>query len=194
SHLLKEIIDKGLTSYKPFKGKKERLYKNELLSQEKVEIISDILGRPYKTIRLIEHALFTNNKASTVILESHSLNYSEAFAGSGEFAVTILVNQIVNAPTASLILLDEPEVSLHPAAQFKLMSFLNKICLKNKHQIVISTHSSSIVSQLPKEAIKLFNLNSNSGKVSIVENVSPEEAFFTLGDRLSKKTIFVEDK
>ncbi|WP_141034212.1 AAA family ATPase, partial [Escherichia coli] len=145
SHLLKEIIDKGLTSYKPFKGKKERLYKNELLSQEKVEIISDILGRPYKTIRLIEHALFTNNKASTVILESHSLNYSEAFAGSGEFAVTILVNQIVNAPTASLILLDEPEVSLHPAAQFKLMSFLNKICLKNKHQIVISTHSSSIV-------------------------------------------------
>ena len=46
--------------------------------QEKVEIISDILGRPYKTIRLIEHALFTNNKASTVILESHSLNYSEA--------------------------------------------------------------------------------------------------------------------
>ncbi|EPC8190000.1 ATP-dependent nuclease [Yersinia enterocolitica] len=194
SHLLKEIINSNLTSYKPFKGKKERLYKNELLSKDKVDIISDILGRPYKTIRLIEHALFTNNKASTVILESNSLNYSEAFAGSGEFAVTLLVNQIINAPSTSLILLDEPEVSLHPAAQLKLMSFLNTICLKDKHQIVISTHSSSIVSRLPKEAIKLFTLNSNSGKVSIVENVSPEEAFFTLGDRLSKKTIFVEDK
>lgn len=194
SHILKEIIENNLTSCKPFKGKKERLYKNELLSQEKVDIISHILGRPYRTIRLLEHALFSNDKASTVILESYSLNYSEAFAGSGEFAVTLLVNQIIDAPNASLILLDEPEVSLHPAAQLRLMEFLSKICLKNKHQVVISTHSSSIVSHLPQEAIKLFTLNSNSGKVNIVENVSPEEAFFTLGDRLSKKTIFVEDK
>lgn len=127
----------------------------------------------------MEHALFTNDKASTVILESNSLNYSEAFAGSGEFAVTLLVNQIINAPNASLILLDEPEVSLHPAAQIRLMEFLNQICLKNKHQVVISTHSSSIVRDLPQESIKLFTLNSTTGKVSILENVSPEEAFFT---------------
>lgn len=194
SHILKEIIENNSTSCKPFKGKRERLYKNELLSKEKVLTISNILGRQYKSIRLLEHSLFSNDKASTVILESNSLNYSEAFAGSGEFAVTLLVNQIMNAPNASLILLDEPEVSLHPAAQLRLMSFLNTVCLKNKHQVVISTHSSSIVSNLPQEAIKLFNLNSTSGKVGIVENVSPEEAFFTLGDRLSKKTIFVEDK
>ncbi|HIA8382367.1 TPA: ATP-dependent nuclease [Klebsiella pneumoniae] len=194
SHILKDVIENNSSSCKPFKGKKERLYNNELLSKEKVEIISHILGRTYKSIRLVEHALFTNDKASTVILESNSLNYSEAFAGSGEFAVTLLVNQIINAPNASLILLDEPEVSLHPAAQIRLMEFLNQICLKNKHQVVISTHSSSIVRDLPQESIKLFTLNSTTGKVSILENVSPEEAFFTLGDRLSKKTIFVEDK
>lgn len=65
--------------------------------------------------------------------------------------------------------------------------------LKNKHQIIISTHSSNIIKNLPKDAVKLFHISENTNKVDIVSDISPEEAFFHLGDSLNKKTIFVED-
>ena len=194
SQMLKEIIENDLASFKPFKGKKEKLFKNTPLEAEKVKIISSILGRKYLSIRLIEHSLFTNDKAPTIILQSENLKYSEAFAGSGEFAVAILVDKLLNSQKSSLVLLDEPEVSLHPQAQNNLMNFLYDQALINKHQIVISTHSSSIVKDLPKEAIKLFCLNDAIGKVDILQNVSPEESFFILGDRIEKKTIIVEDR
>ncbi|HCX7616569.1 TPA: ATP-binding protein, partial [Escherichia coli] len=159
-----------------------------------VEAISKILGRKYTSIRLIEHSLFTNDKAPTIILQSENLKYSEAFAGSGEFAVSILVHKLMDSPDASLILLDEPEVSLHPSAQCQLMEFLSEQALKKKHQIVISTHSSTIVKDLPKNAIKLFCLNDKIGKVDVLQNVSPEESFFILGERIDKRTVIVEDR
>lgn len=194
SQMVKEIIDKDLDSFKPFKGKKEKIFNNIILDAEKTKKISEILGREYISIRLIEHALFTNEKSSTIILQSPSLRYSEAFAGSGEFAVAILVNKLLDARACSLVLLDEPEVSLHPSAQMRLMDFLQEQCLKKKHQIVVSTHSPSIVKNLPKEAIKLFCLNENLGKVDILQDVSPEESFYILGENPTKKTIIVEDK
>lgn len=194
SKLLREIIDNDLSTYQPHKGKKEKLFKNILLDENKLRIISSILGRNYISIRLIEHSLFTNDSAPTIILQSESYKYSEAFAGSGEFAVAILVHKLLDCPRASLVLLDEPEVSLHPTAQTNLMNFLFSESLKNKHQIIISTHSSTIVRDLPKEAIKLFCLSQKTGNVDILQDVSPEESFFILGDRLEKITIIVEDR
>lgn len=194
SQMLKDIIDNDLKKYQPHKGKKDKLFVNTLLEKSKVEAISKILGRKYTSIRLIEHSLFTNDKAPTIILQSENLKYSEAFAGSGEFAVSILVHKLMDSPDASLILLDEPEVSLHPSAQCQLMEFLSEQALKKKHQIVISTHSSTIVKDLPKNAIKLFCLNDKIGKVDVLQNVSPEESFFILGERIDKRTVIVEDR
>lgn len=194
SQMLREIIDNDLKKYRPHKGKKDKLFVNTLLGKNKVEAISKILGRKYTSIRLIEHCLFTNDKAPTIILQSENLKYSEAFAGSGEFAVSILVHKLIDSPNASLILLDEPEVSLHPSAQCQLMEFLSEQAIKKKHQIVISTHSSTIVKDLPKNAIKLFCLNDKLGKVDVLQNVSPEESFFILGERIEKRTVIVEDR
>lgn len=194
SQMIKEIMDGDLITFKPFKGKKEKLFSNFKFDKNKIAEISKILGREYIAIRLIEHSLFMNEKSSTIILQSANLNYSEAFAGSGEFAVAILVHKLLDATDSSLVLLDEPEVSLHPSAQTRLMDFLQQRALINKHQIVVSTHSPSIVKNLPKEAIKLFCLNEKLGKVDILQDVSPEESFYILGETTTKKTIIVEDK
>ena len=50
------------------------------------------------------------------------------------------VVDVLAADEYSLILLDEPETSLHPGAQRSMLRFLlDQIKLK-KHQIIISTH------------------------------------------------------
>ena len=80
------------------------------LTPEQVAAISSILGRTYKEITLVEHRYFDFDGYS-VLLKAPQLHYSEAFAGSGEFAVVMLVYAITQAKPGSLVLLDEPEVS-----------------------------------------------------------------------------------
>ncbi|WP_288368579.1 ATP-binding protein [uncultured Alcanivorax sp.] len=191
---LKKTISGDLKSLKLFKGQKEHIQSNETLSSEKIKEISRILGRKYKTIKLVKHKLFKVT-GSTAMISSEDLVYSEAFAGSGEFAIITLVNDILNAPERSLIVLDEPEVSLHPGAQEKLVEFLKTQAKTKKHQIVIGSHSPFIIRNLPDKAIKTLYQNPQTKKISCTNETNPSEAFFHLGINDSKKVhIYTEDK
>lgn len=165
-----------------------------LLSDQKVRDISQILGKPYNNCTIVEHN-FYETQGSTIYFNTDFLDYSEAFAGRGEYAVVKLVHQIYEAPPGALIVLDEPEVSLHPGAQEQLKLFLLKKCLEKKLQIVISSHAPKIVEWLPDKAIKLF-YQEKDGKFDIKNNCSYFEAFESIGieiDDGNKKTIILED-
>lgn len=168
---------------------------NELpidFTEEELKYINQILGKNYIEAQLVYHHLFESYGAS-ILFKTSNLNYSEAFAGSGEMSASILVHKVLNAPKESLILLDEPEVSLHPLAQEKLKIFLLEQSLKKNLQIVVSTHSPSFVNGLPKEAIKVFREDCEGG-FEVLQNVSCESAFKIVGFRFStSKNILVED-
>ncbi|KIE18188.1 hypothetical protein DS62_13105, partial [Smithella sp. SC_K08D17] len=147
------------------------------LSNEEIKNISFILGKEYLAGKSIKHSLFRNEGYSILFKTNHA-KYSEAFAGSGEMAVVRLVLEVLNAPAYSLILLDEPEVSLHPGAQSRLQSFLLNEIKKKKHQIVMSSHSPMFVESLPPEAIKVFYQNPNDGRFIVKEGLNYKESFF----------------
>lgn len=69
------------------------------------------------------------------------------------------------------MLLDEPEVSLHPGAQENLKEYLLEAIKTKKLQVVISTHSPTLIKGLPSSAIKLFKTN-EYGKFYVQENTS----------------------
>ncbi|MEV0150354.1 MULTISPECIES: AAA family ATPase [unclassified Nonomuraea] len=159
------------------------------------QAISAILGRNYESVLILKHTYF-GVEGATIMMKASGLQYSEAFAGSGEFAVAMLVNHVTEAPERSLVLLDEPEVSLHPGAQRKLMDFLCQQAKARFHQVVISTHSPEIVRDLPARAIKVFHSSDTDGKVELISQESEAtEAFFRLGvPKERTKTIYVEDR
>lgn len=168
------------------------------LAKSELSDINNILGKKYIEGEILEHNMFDRSKIKNMgfsaILKTKFSEYSEAFAGSGETAAVKLVHEIFNAPQYALILLDEPETSLHPGAQTQLVYFLLRQILSKKLQIVISTHSTHIVEGMPKEAIKVFYVDEGDGKTKVVENVLPHEAFFYIGgSRTDKKAIIVED-
>jgi len=104
------------------------------------------------------------------------------------------VHDIFTANDNCLVLLDEPETSLHPTAQKKLINFILEQCKNKKLQIIISTHSPDIIEGMPKESIKILYENIDTGKVNVIENVYPENAFLHIGRSFSnKKIIVVED-
>lgn len=165
----------------------------EILPENTVKIISEILGKKYKEIRIAKHNVYNNPGVSALIQTETQGRYSEANAGSGEFVVIQLVRQIEAAPDFSLILLDEPEVSIHPGAQKRLKEYLLETIIKKKVQVVISTHSPVIIENIPNEAIKLYKTTLES-KFRVYEDITYQEAFFDIEDRPEdKKIIYCED-
>ncbi len=191
SKYIKKAFDENLKSLKLWNT--NVIVKNITLKKEQVDKISHILGRNYKSIKFLEHRLW-GARGGTAMLSTDRLSYTEAYAGSGEFAVVSLVMNLFAAKDKSLILLDEPEVSLHPGAQKRMMELVYSLVDKKKHQVVLSTHSPVLVNMLPKEAVKLFIYDEDTESAKIAQNIMPDEAFVELGHDLSVRTVITEDK
>lgn len=55
-----------------------------------------------------------------------------------------------------VILIDEPESSLHPSWQTRLVSILRRCAKSNDCQIILATHSPQIIASVRKEEIRIF--------------------------------------
>jgi len=166
------------------------------LPKAEIDWISWILGREYVSAVFLSHSIYGGQQGDTVLLQANKLSteYSSAFAGSGEFAVSVLVHKLSNVEDNSLILLDEPETSLHPTAQSRLRDFLLSLALTKKLQIVAATHSPVFIDGLPPNSVKLFRVQ-NDGKVEILDGCIPEEAFHEIDENTASQfQITVEDR
>lgn len=193
SKILEEVFDeKNKVTKKEIKGIERILSEVIEIPHEGVETIGRILGRSYSRIKLVKHDLF-DAEGYTAQLFHDKITYSEAFAGSGEFAAIMLIFAISNASPYSLILLDEPETSLHPGAQKELIKYIQKKSLEKKLQFVIATHSPSLIEEFPAESIKAFQYDQITSKVLLPSQASHySEAFIRMGATFkSEKLKFV---
>lgn len=190
--LLARVIESGDTS-KAYR-KQKIATENRLLSKDELKIVSFVLGREYTEARWIRHRLFQGDGGLSIVFKTAHGRYSEAFAGSGEVAVTSCVVQVLGAPSGALLLLDEPEVSLHPGAQERLLAFLASMAKRKQLQVVFSTHSPHMVGHLPDDAIKTF-YQMPDGAFDAIPSTHPYAAFRRLGDaRSGEVQVIVEDR
>lgn len=188
---LAEVLN-SKAEHHAFYGRERILEPVSELSGEELSTVSTILGREYESIRLVAHDLF-DVEGRTALIGAKGLRYSEAFAGSGEFAVISLVHQLSRAAKASLVLLDEPETSLHPRAQEELLRHIARVALQKGLQVVMATHSPAFIEMLPPDSVKVLDL-AESGKVRVVsDSASPREAFTRIGASVERATAYVED-
>ncbi|MBS4103913.1 ATP-dependent nuclease [Tsukamurella paurometabola] len=170
------------------------------LGSDETEAIARILGKDVVGVSVVEHRFFgpVGHTVKLAVGAGGGISYSEAHAGSGEYAIVRLVDQVSAAPDRSLILLDEPEVSLHPGAQKKLMEYISKKVLERGHQVVLTTHSPAIVESLPDQAIKVLSYDSvRQCVVLVADGCAPRDAFHHLGQTMAagtKTQVVVEDE
>ncbi len=116
------------------------------------------------------------------IYYSHGL-YTNTILSSGEqellnllsrlyFSITQQPKQIANKQSPSLLLLDEAEIGYHPEWQRKyvnlLLQFLNNtnyVSPSDQFQIVITSHSPIILSDLPLCCVNILQKNNNGDTV-----------------------------
>ena len=171
-------------------GKKKRRY----LSEVELLKVNFILQSQYNSIEVIKHKLFGGTWATTVLFEKKSGEdiFCEYNAGSGEFLVVNIVEQIEHIKNNSILLIDEPEISLHPGAQRRLLNYMLKSIIAKKLQIVFSTHSKEMVECLPPEAIICVEKQNND--VSRIKNgVFPKQAFLEIEIMPDIRQVIVED-
>ena len=117
---------------------------------------SRILGNKYEDVFFqgVESATRT---AELGMASRLGATYSENNMGFGEGRVIHTIRLLESCPMQSLIVLEEPETSLHEYAQYEFAKYLMDVCSRRGHQIVFSTHSSTIIKALPPEGRKMLS-------------------------------------
>ncbi|MBO1401728.1 hypothetical protein BVH62_18900 [Vibrio cholerae] len=175
-------------STKTSNGKKAKLTE---VSRDNINIINEILGKNYNEIKIIEHRFFSGTWGKSIIFNSGE-EYSEANSGSGEFIVANIVNKLSSIQSGTILLLDEPELSLHVGAQKRLLSYFLDLIIKKKIQVIISTHSQAFVEHIPSVCVKNF-VTDQTGKTFIEQGVTYLNALENLGIDFERVKVIVED-
>jgi len=110
----------------------------------------------FKGINRDREILFKNSVSDNIRIEDLSNGEQELITK----AFSIYLSEIKD----SIILIDEPESSLHPDWQRRVTQIYQQIADKNNNQIIVSTHSPHIVSAVYKEQIRVLLKENNKLK------------------------------
>lgn len=70
-----------------------------------------------------------------------------------------------------IILIDEPELSLHPSWQNKVLNLYETFAIQNNCQIILATHSPHIIASAKNEYVRILTKNEETKKIEIIDNL-----------------------
>ncbi len=139
-----------LIGYSKLAKEKIREVSAKPLPESDLSSVVEIMGRTYEQARYAKTDV--DSRKEVGILKTSFGEMSQFHQGTGEAIISNFIHAIENIPDYSLIVIDEIESSLHPKAQRRLVNkLLNLVRVKNL-QIIVSTHSPYVLSELPSEA------------------------------------------
>lgn len=180
-----DITDKALNVRLNSIGTNTISLDNKIISK-----ISEIVGKNYSSIerRNDKYSLLCENCYGYII----DGQYSDFACGTGEISIIRMLDLIYNAPPNTLIIIDEPEVAIHPSVQYKLLKIFMELALSKNMQFIFTTHSYFILKYLNPDSILLLK-NNNDNKI-ISQNVNSSVAFQNISEQnIYKLEAFVED-
>ncbi len=131
------------------------------LTASQVEFAQRILAFRYN--RVVN--LSSGKKSLLFAEQDRGVTYSELHMAAGERIVLRLSQEIAQLEGA-LVLIDEVEASLHPWVQQLLMLQLQDVALRNDLQVIVTTHSKSILDSVPEPG-RIFLDRRHDGRVEV---------------------------
>jgi predicted ATPase len=131
----------------------QRQFQSSEIDASNVSFAQRILGFNYVRLRMVVHgkrSLLVAERTEPTTLGAAS-RYSEFHMSAGERAVIRLSLNLSKLENA-LVLIDEVEAGLHPHVQQLLMLELQRLALRNRLQIICTSHSPAIIDSVPLDA------------------------------------------
>lgn len=149
--------------------------------------VSKVLGTKYEEFHFKSHS-----KYRLPFVRRDALAYSGFNMGAGENALFEIFYNLYACPEGTLAIIDEIELGLHQQAQKRLMRELKSICLERKIQVICTTHSPAILSEVPP--VGRFYIDNSKDSTVIIPEISADFAAGKLaGTKSEELTVFVED-
>ena len=118
-----------------------------------------VLARQYPSAEVL------NGRRYAIRRSGREGGYTSFNMGTGEDALIGLLARLHAVPQGSLVVIEELETGLHPAAQQRAAQALIEIAWSRKLQIIGSTHSHHVLDQLPRQARILVVREGDSHRV-----------------------------
>lgn len=170
--------------YCGLRDSKGNIYSKEQLSRKFLESFGKIKGTPKEKLwkDILEVVIEPEHRN---ILEQLKQENTDVNMSSGQrILVTIITEVIENIQPDSILLIDEPELHLHPNAISNLYRMLYKLLESFKSFAIISTHSPIIVQETPTRYINVFERIENTPMVNRLEIESFGENLSTITDKI----------
>ena len=149
---------------------------NEIFENLNIDVKVEDISQDGRNI-----TLFTNSAGD-------KFDINELSSGEKQLFLRTLAIKMLN-PENSIILIDEPELSLHPKWQQRIVDVYRKIGKNN--QIIIATHSPHILGSVKKENIILLD-RSDDGKIMIKTDEDLYDSYGQPTDRVLKDIMGLE--
>lgn len=138
-----------------------------------------LIGMSTETTEILP--IFTNSSGD-------KFDINELSSGEKQLFLRTLAIKMLN-PENSIILIDEPELSLHPKWQQRIVDVYRKIGKNN--QIIIATHSPHILGSVKKENIMLLDKD-DEGKIVVRTGDELYDSYGQPTDRVLKDIMGLE--
>ena len=149
---------------------------NEIFENLSIDVKVEDISQDGRNI-----TLFTNSAGD-------KFDINELSSGEKQLFLRTLAIKMLN-PENSIILIDEPELSLHPKWQQRIVDVYRKIGKNN--QIIIATHSPHILGSVKKENIMLLDKN-DDGKIIVKTGNELYNSYGQPTDRVLKDIMGLE--
>ena len=187
SNLIKDVPSYIATRIVEMANEQENIPMGEIRNAVFREIneIFEILDLDIKVSEISKDAksipIFTNSSGD-------KFDINELSSGEKQLFLRTLAIKMLN-PENSIILIDEPELSLHPKWQQKIVDVYRKIGKNN--QIIIATHSPHILGSVKKENIMLLDKN-DDGEIIVKTGDELYNSYGQPTDRVLKDIMGLE--
>jgi predicted ATPase len=161
--------------------------------EEEKDFLSYIIGKDYQKCETYELDLESYGVIPYFKVVSDGVEYGSEAMGLGEISVHYLLWNLQRIEKNSVVLMEEPETYLAPRSQEALLDVIAKIVADKRLWVILTTHSPSIIRNIPMEHVRILSRVNESVEVFTPSNGS--QYMDSLGLKPQKLgVIIVEDR
>jgi len=133
------------------------------MTASQIQFAQQIL--PFRYAEVVDLSSGSKGKNLLFAKQEAGVTYSELHMAAGERSILRLSQEIAQLKDA-LVLIDEVEAGLHPWVQQLLMLQLQQVALRNNLQVIVTTHSQSVLDSVPGHG-RIFLDRDQAGHVTV---------------------------
>ncbi|KNA91698.1 hypothetical protein ABW18_11190 [Gordonia jacobaea] len=118
----------------------------------RIELLEDILNR-----RLLRKFVHVNSRDGIVVYDKVNEWHIalDALSSGEQHEIILMFDLLFNVPEGALVLIDEPEISLHVGWQMEFIPDIQTIAQIRELRFIVATHSPQIINGQWEKAVRL---------------------------------------